>query len=50
MSSDTNARNADIDSTDFPWKWKLEDLEKKPKNGFKVFSCFSCGGGVFHGV
>ena len=32
-------------STDFPWKWKLEDLESRPKNGCSVFSCFSCGGG-----
>lgn len=27
------------------WKWKLTDLRKIPKNGLKVFSCFSCGGG-----
>ena len=32
-------------STDFPWKWNLADLDKKRKNGCKVFSCFSCGGG-----
>lgn len=25
--------------------WNLTDLEKVPKNGRKVFSCFSCGGG-----
>ena len=25
--------------------WKLTDLEDVPKNGFKVFSCFHCGGG-----
>lgn len=25
--------------------WKLKDLEKVKKNGYKVFSCFSCGGG-----
>ena len=25
--------------------WKLSDLEKVKKNGLKVFSCFSCGGG-----
>ena len=25
--------------------WKLEDIKKVKKNGLKVFSCFSCGGG-----
>lgn len=25
--------------------WNLKDLEKISKNGYKVFSCFSCGGG-----
>lgn len=25
--------------------WKLSDLENVPKNRFKVFSCFHCGGG-----
>jgi DNA (cytosine-5)-methyltransferase 1 len=25
--------------------WNLTDLESVPKNGFKVFSCFHCGGG-----
>lgn len=25
--------------------WNLKDLEKVHKNGYKVFSCFSCGGG-----
>ena len=29
----------------FPAIWKLTDLEKVEKNGKKVFSCFSCGGG-----
>ncbi|MBR2855149.1 MAG: DNA (cytosine-5-)-methyltransferase [Clostridia bacterium] len=29
----------------FPWKWWLRDLQKIEKNGLKVFSCFSCGGG-----
>ncbi len=29
----------------FPWKWNLADLKDRPKNGKKVFSCFSCGGG-----
>ena len=31
--------------TRFTYKWKLTDLEKVEKNGLKVFSCFSCGGG-----
>lgn len=25
--------------------WNLTDLKAVPKNGYKVFSCFSCGGG-----
>lgn len=25
--------------------WNLSDLKNVPKNGYKVFSCFSCGGG-----
>jgi DNA (cytosine-5)-methyltransferase 1 len=25
--------------------WKLSELEEMPKNGYKVFSCFHCGGG-----
>lgn len=29
----------------FPWKWRLTDLESVEKNGKRVFSCFSCGGG-----
>lgn len=44
-SSNTNAQNVVLGSTDFPWKWNLSDLDKRPKNGLKVFSCFSCGGG-----
>lgn len=44
--SNVNARVADSNSTHkFPWKWYLSDLEKVNKNGLKVFSCFSCGGG-----
>lgn len=27
------------------WKWYLSDLKDTEKNGLKVFSCFSCGGG-----
>lgn len=47
-NSTANARAADSGSTNehrFPWKWYLADLEKVHKNGLKVFSCFSCGGG-----
>lgn len=44
-SSNTNARTAVSGSTEFPWKWSLADLEKRPKHGHTVFSCFSCGGG-----
>lgn len=41
----THAQNVVFASTDFPYKWKLSDLDNRPKNGFNVFSCFSCGGG-----
>ena len=44
-SSNTSVRHAASASTDFPWKWNLKDLESRPKNGCRVFSCFSCGGG-----
>ena len=44
-NSSTNVRHAVSGSTDFPWKWTLEDLKDRPKNGCSVFSCFSCGGG-----
>ena len=46
-SSSMSARNAASDSTEhrFPWKWNLTDLAHVEKNGLKVFSCFSCGGG-----
>lgn len=27
------------------WDWSLKDLKDVKKNGLKVFSCFSCGGG-----
>lgn len=43
--SNTSARNAGSDSIEFPWKWRLSDLDSRPKNGKMVFSCFSCGGG-----
>lgn len=29
----------------FTYNWKLSDLKKVKKNGLRVFSCFSCGGG-----
>ncbi len=29
----------------FNYKWKLDDLKKVEKNGYKVFSTFACGGG-----
>lgn len=48
-SSRTSARAAGSNSMAsdhrFPWKWWLRDLQKIEKNGLKVFSCFSCGGG-----
>ena len=44
-SLNTPAQSVALGSTDFPWKWSLKDLEKRPKNGCTVFSCFSCGGG-----
>ena len=44
-SSNTNARTAVSGSTEFPWKWSLSELEKRPNHGHTVFSCFSCGGG-----
>jgi len=31
--------------SNFTYKWNLTDLENVKKNGLKVFSCFSCGGG-----
>lgn len=43
--SSMNVLSADSDSIRFPWKWNLSDLDKVQKNGRKVFSCFSCGGG-----
>ena len=48
-SSSARARPVDSGSMKsdhrFPWKWNLADLKDVPKNGKKVFSCFSCGGG-----
>jgi len=31
--------------SNFTYKWNLSDLKEVPKNGYKVFSCFACGGG-----
>ena len=44
-NSNINVRPAGSASTEFPWKWELSELDKRPKNGCSVFSCFSCGGG-----
>ena len=47
--SNANVRSVGSGSTRsdhrFPWKWSLSDLDNVPRNGKKVFSCFSCGGG-----
>lgn len=41
-----SVQSVDLDSTHkFSWKWYLSELDKVPKNGLNVFSCFSCGGG-----
>lgn len=40
-----NVQNVVSNSTEFSWKWNLSDLAAVEKNGCKVFSCFSCGGG-----
>lgn len=45
-SSSMSARSAASDSDHrFSWRWSLGDLKAVKKNGLKVFSCFSCGGG-----
>lgn len=45
-NSNAPARSADSNSIHkYPWKWYLSDLKSVNKNGRKVFSCFSCGGG-----
>ena len=31
------------------WKWYKSDIARVPKNGLKVFSTFSCGGGSSYG-
>ncbi|MBQ9251576.1 MAG: DNA cytosine methyltransferase [Clostridia bacterium] len=40
-----NVQNAGSISVSYNWKWYLKDLDAVEKNGLKVFSCFSCGGG-----
>jgi DNA (cytosine-5)-methyltransferase 1 len=46
MSLNTDALNVDLSLTmTNPHAWNLTDLEGIPKNGLKVFSTFSCGGG-----
>ena len=41
-----NAKSAVSNSIHkFPYRWNLTDLAEVKKNGLKVFSCFSCGGG-----
>lgn len=45
-NSSAPVRSADSSLTHkYPWKWYLSDLKNVKKNGKKVFSCFSCGGG-----
>lgn len=40
-----SVQSAGFDSIKFSWKWEIKDLERVEKNGLRVFSCFSCGGG-----
>lgn len=40
-----NVGSGSMTSNAFPYEWTLNDLEGVVKNGLKVFSCFSCGGG-----
>lgn len=35
----------DLNLSNFTYKWNLSDLKNVDKNGLKVFSCFSSGGG-----
>lgn len=45
-SSDMSVQSAASGSEHrFSWRWALGDLANVKKNGLKVFSCFSCGGG-----
>ena len=47
LSQIINARNVDLNSMTKKPKctWNLSDLKFVPKNGLKVMSTFSCGGG-----
>lgn len=45
ITSNIIVRNVDLVGTMLNIPWNLTDLEKIPKNGLKVFSCFHCGGG-----
>jgi len=40
-----SVRNAVFILVNLNWRWYLRDLDAVEKNGLKVFSCFSCGGG-----
>ena len=40
-----NAQNVNLSLTKKEYIWNLSDLEHVEKNGYKVFSCFSGGGG-----
>jgi DNA (cytosine-5)-methyltransferase 1 len=45
MSLNINVLNVILNLMTNPHAWLLSDLKKIPKNGLKVFSTFSCGGG-----
>lgn len=45
MSANVQDVDSSLTSHKFPWKWRISDIENVDKNGCKVFSCFSCGGG-----
>jgi DNA (cytosine-5)-methyltransferase 1 len=45
MNSNTSVQNVNLNSTTNPYAWFLKDLESVPKNGLKVLTTFSCGGG-----
>ena len=40
-----NAQSVVLDLMNKEYIWNLSDLNNIKKNGFKVFTCFSCGGG-----
>lgn len=49
-SSSISARRAVSGSTDFPWDWRLGDLDKRPKHGHTGLFLFQLRGRLFHGV